>query len=93
MAYTPLSGSNQLGGSTADGQARASERGDVRSAKEIERESLMSLGYREAKSASERGRPNRGDVTQLLCYTHLEEIAHDVNAQGDRATFGDKPPL
>lgn len=39
----------------------------------------------------------RTEMIQLLCYTHLEEITHDVNAQGDRATFGllanDKPPL
>lgn len=36
MAYTPLSGSNQLGGSTADRQTRAGERGNARRAKEIE---------------------------------------------------------
>lgn len=27
-------------------------------------------------------------MTQLLCYTYLEEIAHNVNAQGDRTAFG-----
>lgn len=66
MAYTPLSGSNQLGGSTADGQTRTSERGDTRRAKEIERESLMLVGYREVKSASEKGRPNRDDTVIML---------------------------
>lgn len=71
--YTRLSGPNQLGGRRTDGQTRSeSERSDS----ESEREGGALSRSDEKEKERERGRERLDrEMTQLLYYTHSEEIA------------------